>query len=129
MGMRVLQSGVLSLLQDRGRFGYHRLGLTNGGPLDSEAFHYCNRLLGNAYLDWLPVENLTLRSSFGVDYNFFYFRNFRKAFTAGSLNFEDELNTNSNRYGNWVWSNTANYKVKTGGKHALDLLAGRPTHH
>lgn len=83
-----------------------------------------NRLLGNAYLDWLPVENLTLRSSFGVDYNFYYFRNFRKAFTAGSLNFEDELNTTSNRYGNWVWSNTANYKVKTGGKHALDLLAG-----
>lgn len=83
-----------------------------------------NRLLGNAYLDWLPVENLTLRSSFGVDYNFFYFRNFRKAFTAGSLNFEDELNTNSNRYGNWVWSNTASYKVKTGGKHVLDLLAG-----
>ncbi len=83
-----------------------------------------NRLLGNAYLDWLPVENLTLRSSFGVDYNFYYFRNFRKAFTAGSLNFEDELNTSSNRYGNWVWSNTANYKVKTGGRHALDLLAG-----
>ncbi len=83
-----------------------------------------NRLLGNAYVEWLPVENLTLRSSFGVDYNFFYFRNFRKAFTAGSLNFEDELNTNSNRYGNWVWSNTANYKVKTGDKHSLDLLAG-----
>jgi biotin-dependent carboxylase-like uncharacterized protein len=48
MSMRVLQSGVLSLLQDRGRFGYHRLGLANGGPLDGEAFHYCNRLLQNA---------------------------------------------------------------------------------
>jgi TonB-linked SusC/RagA family outer membrane protein len=83
-----------------------------------------NRLLGNVYLDWLPIDNLTLRSSFGVDYNFFYFRNFTKAYQAGSLNFDDQLNTNSNRYGNWVWSNTANYKVKTGGKHALDLLAG-----
>lgn len=83
-----------------------------------------NRLLGNVYLDWLPIDNLTLRSSFGVDYNFYYFRNFTKAYQAGSLNFDDQLNTNSNRYGNWVWSNTANYKVKTGGKHALDLLAG-----
>jgi len=83
-----------------------------------------NRLLGNVYLDWLPINNLTLRSSFGIDYNFYYFRNFTKAYQAGSLNFDDQLNTTSNRYGNWVWSNTANYKVKMGGKHALDLLAG-----
>ncbi|GAB5450350.1 MAG: biotin-dependent carboxyltransferase family protein [Halioglobus sp.] len=47
MSMRVLHGGVLSLLQDAGRFGAHRLGLTNGGPLDLEAFHYCNRLLQN----------------------------------------------------------------------------------
>lgn len=83
-----------------------------------------NRLLGNAFLEWSPVPNLTLRSSFGVDYNFFYNRNFRKAFVAGSLNFEDRLSTFNNRYGNWVWSNTANYKVNLSDKHALDLLAG-----
>ena len=47
MSMTVLQSGPLSLLQDSGRRGYHRLGLSNGGPLDGEAFHYCNRLLQN----------------------------------------------------------------------------------
>ncbi|MCB1703795.1 MAG: biotin-dependent carboxyltransferase [Halioglobus sp.] len=45
--MTVLQPGMLSLLQDSGRRGQHRLGLTTGGPLDSEAFHYCNRLLQN----------------------------------------------------------------------------------
>jgi biotin-dependent carboxylase-like uncharacterized protein len=47
MSMVVRQAGVLSLLQDGGRRGYHRLGMTTGGPLDSEAFHYCNRLLQN----------------------------------------------------------------------------------
>ena len=47
MSLEVLHTGVLSLLQDRGRFGMHRIGLTNGGPLDSEAFGYCNRLLSN----------------------------------------------------------------------------------
>ncbi len=83
-----------------------------------------NRLLGNAFLEWSPVTNLTLRSSFGVDYNFFYNRNFRKSFVAGSLNFEDRLSTFNNRYGNWVWSNTANYKVNLSDKHALDLLVG-----
>ncbi len=48
MSLRVVQPGLLSLLQDRGRFGQHRLGLTNGGPLDPVAFDYCNRLLQNA---------------------------------------------------------------------------------
>ena len=48
MSMRVLQAGMLSLLQDNGRQGQHRLGLSNGGPLDREAFHYCNRLLQNS---------------------------------------------------------------------------------
>jgi len=43
----VSQPGVLSLLQDSGRRGLHRIGLTNGGPLDREAFHYCNQLLQN----------------------------------------------------------------------------------
>ncbi len=47
MSFRVLQPGVLSLIQDRGRFGHHRIGLTTGGPVDPEAFQLCNRLLGN----------------------------------------------------------------------------------
>lgn len=48
MSLTVIQPGILSLLQDRGRRGQHRIGLTNGGPVDPEAFYYCNRLLGNA---------------------------------------------------------------------------------
>ena len=48
MSLAVVQPGILSLLQDGGRRGQHRIGLTNGGPLDREAFNYCNRLLDNA---------------------------------------------------------------------------------
>ncbi len=44
----VKQPGLLSLLQDRGRFGAHSLGLTNGGPLDFNAFDWANRMLGNS---------------------------------------------------------------------------------
>jgi len=47
VSLAVVQPGVLSLLQDSGRRGQHRLGLSNGGPMDAEAFHYCNRLLHN----------------------------------------------------------------------------------
>ena len=46
-GLTVKQPGLLSLLQDRGRYGAHNLGLTTGGPLDFIAFDWANRLLGN----------------------------------------------------------------------------------
>jgi biotin-dependent carboxylase-like uncharacterized protein len=59
MSLKVMQAGILSLLQDGGRRGQHRIGLTNGGPLDSEAFYYCNRLLGN------PPDSTAIEISFG----------------------------------------------------------------
>ncbi|WP_027859570.1 5-oxoprolinase subunit C family protein [Marinobacterium jannaschii] len=46
-GFNVLQPGLLTLIQDAGRFGHHRIGLTTGGPLDAEAFSWANRLCGN----------------------------------------------------------------------------------
>ena len=46
-GFTIKQPGLLTLVQDRGRFGAHNLGLTTGGPLDSLAFDWANRLLGN----------------------------------------------------------------------------------
>lgn len=47
-GFQVVKSGILSLLQDAGRFGYYKLGLTNGGPVDTLAFRWANRLCGNS---------------------------------------------------------------------------------
>ncbi len=46
-GFSIKQPGLLSLLQDRGRYGAHNLGLTTGGPLDFIAFDWANRMLGN----------------------------------------------------------------------------------
>ena len=46
-GFIIKQPGLLTLIQDKGRFGAHNLGLTNGGPLDALAFDWANRLLGN----------------------------------------------------------------------------------
>ena len=47
-GLRVIHPGIYSLPQDSGRFGMHGIGLTTGGPLDSDAFRWANRLCGNA---------------------------------------------------------------------------------
>ena len=46
-GFKVIQPGFLSLYQDSGRHGWHRLGLTTGGPMDRQAHRWANRLCGN----------------------------------------------------------------------------------
>jgi len=46
-GFTVIKPGILTLITDLGRFGYHRIGLTSGGPVDPTAFRWANRLLGN----------------------------------------------------------------------------------
>ncbi|ANG61832.1 allophanate hydrolase [Marinobacterium aestuarii] len=48
MSFEVINPGILSLLQDGGRFGYQHLGVTSGGPMDEHAFVWANHLLGNA---------------------------------------------------------------------------------
>jgi len=47
LGFIVKRAGLLSLIQDEGRFGAFNLGLTNGGPIDKLAFHWANRLCSN----------------------------------------------------------------------------------
>lgn len=59
MTLEVLEPGVLSLIQDGGRRGHHRLGMTSGGALDGEAYLYCNRLLEN------PVNAAAIEVSLG----------------------------------------------------------------
>ncbi|SIS43300.1 biotin-dependent carboxyltransferase family protein [Neptunomonas antarctica] len=46
-GFKVVQPGLLTLIQDGGRYGHHRIGLTTGGPLDAHAFKWANRLCEN----------------------------------------------------------------------------------
>lgn len=48
-GFIINQAGILSTLQDSGRFGAFNLGLTNGGPVDYHAFYWANRLCGNNF--------------------------------------------------------------------------------
>jgi biotin-dependent carboxylase-like uncharacterized protein len=58
-GFKVLQPGILSLLQDAGRFGQHSIGLTTGGPLDKASFEWANRLCGN------PSNSCVIEASIG----------------------------------------------------------------
>ena len=44
---KIQSPGILSLLQDAGRYGQHTIGLTSGGPMDPLAYKWANRLLNN----------------------------------------------------------------------------------
>lgn len=64
-GFTIMAPGVLSLLQDNGRFGQGALGLTSGGPMDAPSATWANRLLGNnsnATLIECSVGGLQLRA-------------------------------------------------------------------
>jgi biotin-dependent carboxylase-like uncharacterized protein len=45
--LRVLRAGPGATIQDRGRYGYLRYGVTPAGPMDRSAFCAANRALGN----------------------------------------------------------------------------------
>ncbi|GAA0792228.1 biotin-dependent carboxyltransferase family protein [Marinobacterium sediminicola] len=47
MSFKVIDPGMLALVQDGGRSGYQHLGVTTGGPMDEHAFDWANWLLGN----------------------------------------------------------------------------------
>lgn len=63
-GLKVINPGMLTLIQDAGRFGFHGIGLTNGGPLDPLAFRWANRLCGAA-IDSSVSNNTALEISIG----------------------------------------------------------------
>ncbi|WP_417615205.1 biotin-dependent carboxyltransferase family protein [Oceanisphaera sp.] len=56
--LKVIKPGPLTTLQDAGRFGVRRLGITQGGPADLHAWAWANWLLGNPW--GTPALEITL---------------------------------------------------------------------
>lgn len=47
MGILFRKGGMLTTVQDEGRFGYQQYGVSPAGPMDTRAFHIGNLLVGN----------------------------------------------------------------------------------
>lgn len=65
-GFEVVNPGILTLLQDKGRFGLMDIGVTNSGAIDEFAFLWANYLLENKLdtnLLEIAFSGLTLRSN------------------------------------------------------------------
>lgn len=47
MGIFIENPGVLTTVQDGGRYGYEQFGVSPSGPMDLESFQLANILVGN----------------------------------------------------------------------------------
>lgn len=47
MGITVENGGILTTVQDEGRFGNRAFGVSTSGAMDPRAFHIANLLVGN----------------------------------------------------------------------------------
>lgn len=65
MGLTVIKSGLLVTLQDAGRYGYGRYGISAGGVMDGFAYRVANVLVGNE--DGAAVLEITW-SGFAVEF-------------------------------------------------------------
>ncbi|MAZ27060.1 MAG: SusC/RagA family protein [Cytophagaceae bacterium] len=82
------------------------------------------RVFGNVFADAEPIENLHLRTSFGIDYNNYYQRALQLSYSSGYLrNDQNAVTINQNTNLKTTWSNTLTYDI-TLGKHELKGLAG-----
>ncbi|HLR32550.1 MAG TPA: TonB-dependent receptor [Fodinibius sp.] len=81
-------------------------------------------LFGNVFADLEIIQNLTLRSNFGVDYEDAYYRDITRTYQSGFLGRDiNSLNTVQNHNINWTWSNTLNYVLNVS-DHNITLMGG-----
>lgn len=79
---------------------------------------------GNAYLDFKPIDNLTFRSNFGIDYTYNNDRNIEPTYSHGFINRNvNNLSVAQRNVFNWTWSNTVNYTYAHS-KSRLNIMAG-----
>ncbi|MBC7922896.1 MAG: TonB-dependent receptor [Ferruginibacter sp.] len=83
------------------------------------------RLFGNAYAEVDILKNLTAKTSFGIDYNLFNFRNYtiRDIETAEARG-SNSLQTTNNYEWTWTWYNTLTYNLSLGENHRFNFLVG-----
>ncbi|UPL50251.1 SusC/RagA family TonB-linked outer membrane protein [Hymenobacter sublimis] len=83
------------------------------------------RVFGNLFADAEILKGLHLRSSFGIDYSLFKYRQIYKTYKAGFLSEQNNRVTDNERFwGNWVWQNTLNYDMTLAGQHTLGFVVG-----
>lgn len=83
------------------------------------------RLFGNAYAEVDILKNLTAKTSFGIDYNLYNYRNYvpRDIESAEARSTQSLTTTNNYEY-TWTWYNTLTYNLVLNNMHKINIIAG-----
>jgi len=84
-----------------------------------------DRLVGNVYGELVPIENLKIRSSFGIDLAYNMSDSFRPLFFLNGAQLNDNKTSVSKsiqRYMTWQWENTIAYSKKINDHNITGLL-------
>ncbi|MDE6396953.1 MAG: SusC/RagA family TonB-linked outer membrane protein, partial [Muribaculaceae bacterium] len=92
---------------------------------ESSNKHEYWRVFGNAYLQVEPIQNLIVRTNFGINYHNGTDKNFTPANLRDNTN---NLYQYSSKTVDWVWTNTAQYNVDFG-KNSIMALIGVEAKH
>lgn len=81
--------------------------------LDKDDLNRDVQTFGNVYLELFPLDNLVIRSSFGLNYTNNFDRNIERTYVHGFLsrNINNMSVAQRNRT-SWTWSNTATYLLE-----------------
>ncbi|GAB2581670.1 SusC/RagA family TonB-linked outer membrane protein [Spirosoma areae] len=83
------------------------------------------RIFGNAYAEVDILPSLTARTSFGIDYNLFNFRNYSiRNIEASEARGSNSLQTSNNYDWTWTWYNTLTYNLSLGDRHRFNVIVG-----
>lgn len=131
-------TGNSDVLQDaiRMRPTYHPTDLTTGAEMWSYSNGQYNPLvaiqnefnmnrtynvIGNAFLEFLPVKGLSIKTTFSPDLRINEAGQYRGKYTKANKGANNATsNYSKNTYSNWVWDNQITYE-KTMGKHHFDV--------
>lgn len=94
-----------------------------------------NRVVGSVFAEVEIIKGLKVRSAYSVDNTFANSRNFYPKYDlsidpvlsdapATEKNLTNSVSFNDNRWTNWQWENTINYKYNLNEAHHFDMLAG-----
>lgn len=83
-----------------------------------------NHILSNAYVQIRPLNWITLRSTFGIDYIFVDNDQYYSPISGEGFGSNGSTTSNFNKLKRWVWSNTAQFDYTFAQSHNFSLLAG-----
>ena len=82
-----------------------------------------NQLQGNIYLQLKPVNYLTLRTAYGLDYSFIDNDAFASPYSGEGFP-TGSATSNYSKLKRWVWTNTAQFDFTLGAKNTFSVLGG-----